>query len=742
MRLSTTTLFGFCLALTLLSNADLSAQPRDTWARLYAADEDRQSKTFEDVYACDNGNYALCGEMYTGYPHSGIWFMIVNDEGETVINRHFRDSDASVWAYSIIETDDGGFVIGGKDTGPTMKPFLAKLNDQGEVVWWNAYGDARGYFRAVIELKGGGCIATGSTESGNDLQAYVVCVDADGNLEWEARYRNTIYFTSMRETDGGVIMVGYDDYIVKYNFNGELLWDESFDDVGVFYSIISSRGGFAIAGIINVPRLDGSFNHNFRLVHINGDGDVIWDRNYDLNGTMETAFSIVRTDDDGFLVVGEAIENARSGWLLRTDWTGNPIWQRHDLNEGPITILSYHSVVVDHEGAYVAVGNGYDGNHRTAQGLIVKIVPEREAPKITEWSPEVLDLTILRGDSIAFRVVAEDLQMDSLSYLWRLDDTEVSEADTVTIQFDEVGDFRVACLVADEHQADSMVWNVHVRDFFISSHTPDSLNLALRRGASQIFEIVATAHGDDPISYNWNLTDVIAGESQEISNASAAVVDFRVSSDYELEALAYRDTLSAAVTWNIAVRSCVLDFLPEQQTLTVPLDTTITFGIIPFDPADTTLRYLWLVDGDSVGGDSSVAVQFTEETGQAGRLPYAVTAIVSDSTDADTIVWNVTVVRPNSVANPVFQLSVFSFQLSPNPFNARTTIRFSLLTESAVRLTLHDLSGRTVRLLAEERFGTGEHQIALDAADLPAGLYFLRLESAGKVKIAKAVVLK
>ena len=36
----------------------------------------------------------------------------------------------------------------------------------------------------------------------------------------------------------------------------------------------------------------------------------------------------------------------------------------------------------------------------------------------------------------------------------------------------------------------------------------------------------------------------------------------------------------------------------------------------------------------------------------------------------------------------------------------------------------------------------GEHQIALDTADLPAGLYFLRLEAAGKVRVAKAVVIK
>jgi hypothetical protein len=71
----------------------------------------------------------------------------------------------------------------------------------------------------------------------------------------------------------------------------------------------------------------------------------------------------------------------------------------------------------------------------------------------------------------------------------------------------------------------------------------------------------------------------------------------------------------------------------------------------------------------------------------------------------------------------------------PNPFNPSTTIPFSLSAPTAATLTIHDVSGRLVRMLADARsFPAGHHELRWDGRDgtgqlAPSGVYFYRLET-------------
>jgi hypothetical protein len=81
-------------------------------------------------------------------------------------------------------------------------------------------------------------------------------------------------------------------------------------------------------------------------------------------------------------------------------------------------------------------------------------------------------------------------------------------------------------------------------------------------------------------------------------------------------------------------------------------------------------------------------------------------------------------------------------QNTPNPFNPSTTIRFSLPRETAVRLAVLDVYGRMVRLIADRIFAKGEHALHFDASDLPAGVYFGRLDADGATAVTKMILLK
>lgn len=77
---------------------------------------------------------------------------------------------------------------------------------------------------------------------------------------------------------------------------------------------------------------------------------------------------------------------------------------------------------------------------------------------------------------------------------------------------------------------------------------------------------------------------------------------------------------------------------------------------------------------------------------------------------------------------------------APNPFNPTTTIRWHLIDESEIRLTVHDLLGRTVAVLAAGRFPAGDHSAVFDATGLPSGIYLYRL-SDGRSDASRTMML-
>jgi hypothetical protein len=74
------------------------------------------------------------------------------------------------------------------------------------------------------------------------------------------------------------------------------------------------------------------------------------------------------------------------------------------------------------------------------------------------------------------------------------------------------------------------------------------------------------------------------------------------------------------------------------------------------------------------------------------------------------------------------------YQNFPNPFNAETTIEFSLIHTATVSLIVYDLMGRSVKnIFIEQSWQPGNHQINCDGKNglgvwLPSGEYFYRME--------------
>lgn len=78
----------------------------------------------------------------------------------------------------------------------------------------------------------------------------------------------------------------------------------------------------------------------------------------------------------------------------------------------------------------------------------------------------------------------------------------------------------------------------------------------------------------------------------------------------------------------------------------------------------------------------------------------------------------------------------------PNPFNARTTIEYSLAAPADAELTIYDVTGAKVGTIRRPGLEPGRHSAVWDASDVASGVYFARLKAGGESRSIKMVLLK
>ena len=81
-------------------------------------------------------------------------------------------------------------------------------------------------------------------------------------------------------------------------------------------------------------------------------------------------------------------------------------------------------------------------------------------------------------------------------------------------------------------------------------------------------------------------------------------------------------------------------------------------------------------------------------------------------------------------ANEIGEIETYNF---PNPFTDWTTIVFTTKNEWA-RVSVYDVLGNELKVLAERQFTAGKHRINFEARDLPSGNYYYRIVTKDRQK--------
>jgi hypothetical protein len=739
----------FKLLAVCLFASSLNAQPGVAEWRLF--DRGRtQWETFYDVYGRAEGGYFVCGDTY-----NRAWMQRLDNDGIMIWDSLYAGSTLR----TVIETDEGDAVAGGNIGG-----FAAmKVNCDGELIWRNTYAGI-GSCNAVIELKGGGYVLAG----GAARHGYITMVGDDGAAIWGQAYAvdadySTIF--SMRETDGGIFAVGIAQgelgdppyeygWLLKIDFEGNIIinrflhfqdqYDESFDAI-----VSAPEGGFSIAGMVSAWQNAGA---GFGLTHISAEGQVEWETLYAPGNRNDLSYpSLAKTSDGGYVISGTIIrlrdDRQYHPYLIRVDRQGEVLWTEdfnEQVQEEPrgSQRRGLNSVITEDQDIFVAVGTSLEPNNGQGLGdaLFMKLESNSLDPQIIFRSPADSDLTVLKDNTIQFIVRAREPLGDEPSYLWIWNNDTLGVDTSTSITFDSLGLDTVSCQVSNRITTVNVRWHITVRDLFIRSFLPDTTQLILRRGTTQEFSLDVAATVGDPVNYNWWLTDLTERHDSLISDQTNASYQFLLSGDYRLSATAYRGESSDTTGWLIHVKSVVQAFWPRNLNLSAHPDTTINFGVLPFNQQSDSLYYFWFKNGVQIDTLSEVGIAFPDSGMQE------ITAIVMDGSESDTLNWTVSVSQLQVVSEQVVSSpSSSSLTAYPNPFNSSTTISFSLPSASAsalASLRVYGIDGRLVKELVNAKLEAGWNSITWDASGMTTGIYFVRLETQSQAAVRKLILIR
>ncbi len=683
-----------------------------------------------------------------------MWLIRVGEAGNLIWSNLYGADDNYDEGHSVIEVDEGGFLVGGR-TGifqDDAQVAAWRIAENGEQIWYRIY-DGWGYCYAVIELKGGEYLLAGHRNR-QDRNALLMCIEADGDLLWDQEYDagGSETFYSMRETEGGVILAGNtmsqgdgQIYVVKVNIEneGEVIWSHrynQFNDQRGRSIVRAHDEGFIITGYAQVE--EGSFEYICQK--IDAEGELLWSRFYQMDN-YNRGLCIERLPDDGYVIVGEIHGETLGGSIIRITSNGIQRWRSnlHNIEneEGQflIRIKNLKSVITSDNGAIIAAGQGELEDNTRNNGVILKIEPEILNPQFISWTPPDTNLTVLPGDTVQFRVQVFDQQNDEISYLWRMGDDTLSTNPSTEMIFEELGNFDIQCRISDGESFNTITWHVRVSAWFIDSFTPDSTEITLRRGTEVDFTHQTRAIEDIEFEYNWEHFG--RGGNFEFEGRDSVRYNFQLTGDHVIRASIINDDEIETIEWNVSVHSIIWWWWPHELEISAIVDTSMEFAIFPFNEEIDSHEFTWMLNNNQIDQDSSFIDLSFNETGQ-----YEITGICREGEETDTVRWIVNVLDRNFSADEAdgadLPTSHVLYPASPNPFNSSVRLKFYFPEYEGAKLTIHNIEGRVVYSLNHDQVKFGNQTFIWDCNNNPTGLYFAVLKTQNETLVRKLALVR
>ena len=306
------------------------------------------------VKQTNDGGYIIVGESRsTDFGETGVCLLKIDSNGDEewmqIFGFEWSGNTNIGVGHSVIQTDDGGFIV----TGATTTRYynfnhdllLLKVTSDGSEEWRtviepndNGSSSSRnGVGYSIKQASSGGYIISGSYYHYNlGDKAWLLKVDINGNVEWENtfdvqgtdnRADNNILYDVINANGGGYIAVGQIDrnneqekvWLVKVDENGVEVWNKDLEEYhnNAGYSLSESTdGGYVIGAVLG---------YQTGIIKVDENGNEIYSSQFNTGEQVEKVCSIEETSDNGFIIFSENTHQRQLN-LLKTNTSGQMVW--------------------------------------------------------------------------------------------------------------------------------------------------------------------------------------------------------------------------------------------------------------------------------------------------------------------------------------------------------------------------------------------------------------------------------
>ncbi|HRH48920.1 MAG TPA: T9SS type A sorting domain-containing protein [Panacibacter sp.] len=319
-----------------------------------------------------DGGYIMAGSSnsingdISGNHGKDDYLVVKFDAAGTILWQKSLGGSSSEAAWSIQQTKDGGYIVGGTSysndgdvsghhgTDPNSDYWIVKLDSIGTIQWQKSLGSPSGFFsgfgdlaRSIQQTKDGGYIVAGdswanggdvSGNHGNGPDYWIVKLDSAGTILWQKSLGGsaTENVHAIRQTiDGGYIVAGAsfsndgdvsghhgdpnlilssDYWIVKLDSAGAILWQKSLGGLSNEHCNDIQQTfdkGYIMFGHSNSTDGDVSGNHgnfDYWIVKSDSTGTIQWQKSFG-GSNNEFGYSIRQTSDSGYILAGTSSSN-------------------------------------------------------------------------------------------------------------------------------------------------------------------------------------------------------------------------------------------------------------------------------------------------------------------------------------------------------------------------------------------------------------------------------------------------
>ncbi len=269
--------------------------------------------------------------------------------------------------YSIIRTTVGEYIIAGSSHRPDSSGrqfFIMKIDDEGNEIWKYFYfyqiGDAM--FFKITQLADQNFIVA----AGNDL----LKIDNDGILIWHKEIpgfgdgHDQSMKSIKEDLNGDLFLVGvkrssdpnknHAGALTKLDRLGNIIWDkefnplafDTFDDL-----VITDTNSLIILGSTRIADQQVG-SHDFWIVHVDNDGNIIWEKTLGDNRD-DFPHQIISTSDGNYAFCGASFAASNyNASLFKIDSNGNMIFSSYYTPNN----ISNFSLTETHDGGFATTG--------------------------------------------------------------------------------------------------------------------------------------------------------------------------------------------------------------------------------------------------------------------------------------------------------------------------------------------------------------------------------------------------